>query len=192
MGIVIVTNICVCILDIGMATRREWRKRKEILKSAKENADDGKSKKSDGIIDVTKIYNEYEDELSKSVKRQKGPEGLKLKEFDVNLRKYRMVGGIYCIEYLKQPQQDMKLNSKKYLRTGDQIDPLTKIYQQRKISITVFYPNSLQRKHFHQTYKPPAPVLPGVRRLPEEIEAEMREMEANLDKLASATIKYEK
>lgn len=56
-------------------------------------------------------------------------------------------------------------------------------------SLSVFYPNSLQRKHFHQTYKPPAPVLPGVRRLPEEIEAEMREMEANLDKLASATIK---
>lgn len=53
----------------------------------------------------------------------------------------------------------------------------------------MFYPNALQRKHFHQTYKPPAPVLPGVRRLPEEIEAEMREMEANLDKLASATIK---
>lgn len=56
--------------------------------------------------------------------------------------------------------------------------------------VSVFYPNSLQRKHFHQTYKPPAPVLPGVRRLPEEIETEMREMEANLDRLASATIKY--
>lgn len=105
--------------DIGQATRKEWRKRKEIIKSAKENAEDGKSKKNDGIIDVTKIYTEYEDELSKSERKQKGPEGLKLKDFDVNLRKYRMVGGIYCIEYVKQPQQDMKLNSKKYLRTGE-------------------------------------------------------------------------
>lgn len=105
--------------DIGQATRKEWRKRKEIIKSAKESAEDGKSKKNDGIIDVTKIYTEYEDELSKSERKRKGPEGLKLKDFDVNLRKYRMVGGIYCIEYVKQPQQDMKLNSKKYLRTGE-------------------------------------------------------------------------
>ncbi len=104
--------------DIGMATRKEWRKRKEIIKEAKENVDDGKSKKNDGIIDVTKIYTEYEDELSKEVRKRKGPDGLKMKDFDVNLRKYRMVGGIYCIEYVKQPQQDMKLNSKKYLRTG--------------------------------------------------------------------------
>lgn len=59
----------------------------------------------------------------------------------------------------------------------------------KTFSISVVCPNSLQRKRFHQTYKPPAPVLPGVRRLPEEIEAEMREVEANLDKLASATIK---
>lgn len=102
-----------------MATRKEWRKRKEILKEAKENTEDGKSKKNDGIIDVTKIYNQYEDELAKTIKKRKGPDGINLKEFDVNLRKYRMVGGIYCIEYVKQPQQDIKLNSKKYLRTGE-------------------------------------------------------------------------
>lgn len=51
------------------------------------------------------------------------------------------------------------------------------------------YPNKLTRKAFHQTYKPPPPVLPGVRRLPEEIEAEVKEMEANLEKLGSVTIK---
>ncbi|KAJ6632758.1 Dynein axonemal intermediate chain 7 like [Pseudolycoriella hygida] len=180
-------------IDIGKATRREWRKRKEIIKSAKENTDGGKANKNDAIIDVTKMYTEYEDELSKTERRQKGPEGLKLSEFDVNLRKYRMVGGVYCIEYVKQPQQDIKLNPKKYLRTGG-IKWFLELYPRLKrcfkmYPISVFYPNSLQRKYFHQTYKPPAPVLPGVRRLPEEIEAEMREMEANLDKLASATIK---
>lgn len=53
------------------------------------------------------------------------------------------------------------------------------------------YPNKLCRKPFHQTYKPPAPVLPGVRRLPEEIEAEMKEMEANLERLATVTIKFD-
>lgn len=50
-------------------------------------------------------------------------------------------------------------------------------------------PNQLRRLPFHQTYIPPPPVLPGVRRLPEEIEAELREVEANLDRLGSVNIK---
>lgn len=53
----------------------------------------------------------------------------------------------------------------------------------------VIYPNKLKRKLFYQTYKPPMIVAPGVRRLPEEIEAEMKEVEANLERLASLVIK---
>lgn len=45
-------------------------------------------------------------------------------------------------------------------------------------------------KEYYQTYKPPPPVLPGVRRLPEEIEAEMRMIEAALDKLALVTLQW--
>lgn len=51
------------------------------------------------------------------------------------------------------------------------------------------HPNNLKRKEFYQPYKPPEPVAPGVRRLPEEIEAELKQVEANLDRLASITIK---
>lgn len=54
----------------------------------------------------------------------------------------------------------------------------------------VTHPNNVKRKQFHQPYKPPDPVAPGVRRLPEEIEAELKQVEANLDKLASVTIKF--
>jgi len=50
--------------------------------------------------------------------------------------------------------------------------------------------NSLVHKEYYQTYKPPPPVLPGVRRLPEEIEAEMRMIEAALDKLALVTLQW--
>lgn len=50
-------------------------------------------------------------------RKEKGIEGLKLKPFDVNLRSHRIVAGIYCVEYLEQPQQDTKLHARKYLRT---------------------------------------------------------------------------
>lgn len=56
--------------------------------------------------------------------------------------------------------------------------------------LSVTHPNNVKRKQFHQPYKPPDPVAPGVRRLPEEIEAELKQVEANLDKLASVTIKW--
>lgn len=135
-----------------MATRKEWRKRKEIIKSAKETAEDGKSKKNDRIIDVTKIYTEYEDELSKSERKRKGPEGLKLKDFDVNLRKYRMVGGVYCIEYVKQPQQDMKLNSKKYLRTGGAMIPTCSLAG--RMSQVVFNFSFLSQLFTKKTFPP--------------------------------------
>lgn len=53
---------------------------------------------------------------------------------------------------------------------------------------TVLSSNSICQKKFHQSYKPPPPPVPGVRRLPEEIEAEMKTMEANLEKLALFTV----
>lgn len=126
--------------------------------------------KEPGIIDIDKIYTEYEEELNKEIRQQKGPDGLNLKNFDINLRSHRIVAGIYCVEYLEQPHQDTKTNCRTFLRT-------------------VTHPNNLKRKEFHQPYKPPEPVAPGVRRLPEEIEAELKQVEANLDRLASITIK---
>lgn len=70
-----------------------------------------------GVIDVDKIYSEYENGMAQMERKEKGIEGLKLKPFDVNLRSHRIVAGIYCVEYLEQPQQDTKLHARKYLRT---------------------------------------------------------------------------
>lgn len=55
--------------------------------------------------------------MAKMERKQKGRDGLKLKPFDINLRSHHIVAGIYCVEYLEQPHQDTKLNSRKYLRT---------------------------------------------------------------------------
>lgn len=48
--------------------------------------------------------------------------------------------------------------------------------------------NQLSKKSFYQSYKPPSPPQPGVRRLPEEIEAEIKQMEQNLDKLVLVNV----
>jgi hypothetical protein len=41
---------------------------------------------------------------------------------------------------------------------------------------------------FHEKYVPPPPPEPGQRRLPEEIEAELRKQERELEKLALISI----
>ncbi|XP_030566711.1 protein CASC1 [Drosophila novamexicana] len=167
-------------------TKREWRKRKEILQSmldecareiplseleqlTQEQHSASSQPPRERSYDVDKLYAQYEDELNKARRRAIGPEAYGMLETDVNLRKYRIIGGVYCIDFLETPQQDKQLNARSFIRT-----------------ITVA--NSLVHKDYYQTYKPPPPVLPGVRRLPEEIEAEMRMIEAALDKLALVTL----
>ncbi|EDV38571.2 uncharacterized protein Dana_GF19365, isoform C [Drosophila ananassae] len=172
--------------NILRQTKREWRKRKEILQAMLDECgreiplseleqltQDQHSASSqppkEKTYDVDKLYAEYEDELSKAHRRAIGPEAYGMLETDVNLRKYRIIGGVYCIDFLETPQQDKQLNARSFIRT-------------------ITSANSLIHKEYYQTYKPPPPVLPGVRRLPEEIEAEMRMIEAALDKLALVTL----
>ncbi|XP_043659529.1 dynein axonemal intermediate chain 7 homolog [Drosophila teissieri] len=172
--------------NILRQTKREWRKRKEILQAMLDECgreiplseleqltQDQHSASSqpprERTYDVDKLYAEYEDELSKAHRRAIGPEAYGMLETDVNLRKYRIIGGVYCIDFLETPQQDKQLNARSFIRT-------------------ITSANSLVHKEYYQTYKPPPPVLPGVRRLPEEIEAEMRMIEAALDKLALVTL----
>ncbi|KAH8420389.1 hypothetical protein KR009_009880, partial [Drosophila setifemur] len=172
--------------NILRQTKREWRKRKEILQAMLDECgreiplseleqltQDQHSASSqppkEKSYDVDKLYAEYEDELSRAHRRAIGPEAYGMLETDVNLRKYRIIGGVYCIDFLETPQQDKQLNARSFIRT-------------------ITSANSLIHKEYYQTYKPPPPVLPGVRRLPEEIEAEMRMIEAALDKLALVTL----
>ncbi|XP_050328523.1 dynein axonemal intermediate chain 7 [Bactrocera neohumeralis] len=164
-------------------TKREWIKRKDILQNMLEDctkdsplstgaADQDSSSiiaKRERSFDVDKIYAEYEEELSKARRRAIGPESYRLTETDVNLRKYRIIGGVYRIDYLETPQQDKRLNERSFIRT-------------------IITPDHLSHKIFYENYKPPPPPQPGVRRLPEEIEAEMRMVEAALDKLALVSL----
>ncbi|KAL7743995.1 hypothetical protein ACLKA6_001229 [Drosophila palustris] len=167
-------------------TKREWRKRKEILQSmldecareiplseleqlTQEQHSASSQPPKEHSYDIDKLYAQYEDELSRARRRAIGPEAYGMVETDVNLRKYRIIGGVYCIDFLETPQQDKQLNARSFIRTVDAA-------------------NSLLHKEYYQTYHPPPPVLPGVRRLPEEIEAEMRMIEAALDKLALVTL----
>lgn len=55
-------------------------------------------------------------------------------------------------------------------------------------SITVTGTNTLKRRNFFQYFRAPPPVPAGVRRLPEELEAEMKAVESGLNKLAYITI----
>ncbi|XP_017480615.1 PREDICTED: protein CASC1, partial [Rhagoletis zephyria] len=170
-------------INILRYTKKEWRKRKDILQNMLEDCnkdsplsaagvaehDSSTGAKRERSFDVDKIYAEYEDELNKARRRAIGPEGYNLTGTDVNLRKYRIIGGMYRIDYLETPQQDKRLNERSFIRT-------------------IISPNRLNQKIFYQSYKPPPPPQPGVRRLPEEIEAEMRMVEAALDKLALVSL----
>lgn len=114
--------------NLRMTTKIEWFKRLEILQStldqpeeeieteSLEQEEDEASLKS-RVIDVDKVYTEYEDTLKKEERKKRGPESLFLGEFEVNLRKCRLVGGIFCIDYLQQPIQNLKISQKTFMRT---------------------------------------------------------------------------
>jgi hypothetical protein len=54
--------------------------------------------------------------------------------------------------------------------------------------LLVQVPAELRPVEFHEKYVPPPPPEPGQRRLPEEIEAELKKQEQELEKLALMSI----
>lgn len=121
-------------MDLSQAAKREWKKRKELEKTARVQNESKPAPEfggSDGavpfdnfellnmpIVDVDKLYMDYINDLMQQDRLRKGPKALNLKEFEINLRQYRIVGGIYCLDYFEQPEQSVKLSSKSYLRTS--------------------------------------------------------------------------
>jgi len=55
---------------------------------------------------------------------------------------------------------------------------------------SVQVPAELRPVEFHEKYVPPPPPEPGQRRLPEEIEAELKQQEQELEKLALMSIEW--
>lgn len=110
---------------IYLQSKKEWKKRKEILQDTidaisreiptMETLD---SVRETNIADVDKVYAQYETEMIKARRKSIGPERYNLGEFDVNLRQYKIIGGVFSIDYLEQPHQDRRLNSKSFIRNG--------------------------------------------------------------------------
>lgn len=103
------------------------------------------------IVDVDKIYCEYVDEQIQLRRQKIGPKSLQLKEFEINLRRYRIISGVYRLEYLEQPEQDTQLQTNFFLRTCNlELDILSTIFdnfffQQRK---QIFW----NEKHFFNIF----------------------------------------
>lgn len=130
-------------LNLSQAAKIEWNKRKEFQQQAPM---DPKPKagnlNNDGstsfdtielinttIVDIDKVYLDYVTNIMKEDRSRKGPEALELKEFEINLRKYRIIGGIYCMDYFEQPEQSVKLSSRTYIRTGKDVKSFSYLVQ---------------------------------------------------------------
>lgn len=113
-------------LTLRQTTKREWKKRKELLEKAlfqifNEKPDDSDEVNQPRVIDVDRMYTEYEDELNAIERAKMGPESLNLDEFEINLRSHRITGGIFQIDYVEQPLQDVKTDEGALLRTCNSI-----------------------------------------------------------------------
>lgn len=114
-------------MTLRQTTKREWKKRKELLQKALFQIFNEKPEESSEepnqprVIDVDRMYTEYEDELNAIERAKMGPESLNLDEFEVNLRSHKITGGIFQIEYLEQPLQNVKTDEGALLRTCNSI-----------------------------------------------------------------------
>ncbi|XP_068622130.1 dynein axonemal intermediate chain 7 homolog [Battus philenor] len=89
----------------------------------------------------------------------------KTKSGEVNLRKYRICGGILNLDLLTTPPQEKRM--------------------QGGITLTTLQlPKQLQHIKYQVRYRAPSPPPPGVTRTPEEIEAEIKRVEAEYENLA--------
>ncbi|GLG93981.1 Uncharacterized protein GBIM_01287 [Gryllus bimaculatus] len=110
---------------------------------------------------TSQLFAEREDEMEAKMKIYLM---YSCKPDELNLRKYIILGGVLHLDLLKQLPQPYELPS--------------------KFVITVLnVPRDLERVPFHVKYTPPPPPEPGQRRLPEEIEAELKKQEEQLEKL---------
>lgn len=88
----------------------EWRKRQEIKEQLQHlNATNTSSESSSSYTNVDRVYGEYEEAQMQLRRRLRGVEMLKLRPTEINLRSHRIVGGIYGIDYLEQPKQNVKI-----------------------------------------------------------------------------------
>ncbi|XP_075988674.1 dynein axonemal intermediate chain 7-like isoform X2 [Anticarsia gemmatalis] len=88
---------------------------------------------------------------------------------EVNLRKYRICGGVLNLDLITTPPQPKRMRNSVVLTT-------------------FMLPKTLQPMKYQVQYRAPAPPAPGVTRTPEEIEQEIKKVEAQYQKLAQVFI----
>ncbi|GLG93980.1 Uncharacterized protein GBIM_01287 [Gryllus bimaculatus] len=127
---------------------------------------------------TSQLFAEREDEMEAKMKIYLM---YSCKPDELNLRKYIILGGVLHLDLLKQLPQPYELPSKFVI---------TKVFTFKTVglgesdnTIWVNVPRDLERVPFHVKYTPPPPPEPGQRRLPEEIEAELKKQEEQLEKL---------
>lgn len=181
--------------DLKIATRKEWRVK---LKYKYNNRDDIPVKRSenndstseDGSEDTN---SESEEDAIPSVpykKLEPSPNEYALardeefyskmrKKFFIdlpaniiNLRKYTIIGGVFHLDLLYQPPQPQNFININMNITG------------------LSLPKKLATVPCSVIYVPPKPLEPGVRRLPEEIEEEMKKQDEEMEKLMLITVTW--
>nr|XP_026483526.1 protein CASC1-like [Vanessa tameamea] len=93
----------------------------------------------------------------------------KTRSGEMNLRKYRICSGVLNLDLLVTPPQAKKISGGIFLTT-------------------LQIPKRLQPMKYQVQYRAPSPPPPGVTRTPEEIEAELKKVEAQYEKLALVCI----
>lgn len=122
-------------MNIIRATKCEWKKRQELEELARSQtisnpirhgSNDGAvpfdsfASTQSPIVDVDQLYIEYINDIIRNVREAQGVKSMQLKEFEINMRQFRIVGGIFCLDYFEQPEQCVKLASNMYLKTGNE------------------------------------------------------------------------
>lgn len=112
-----------------------------------------------------------------------------VEEGEVNLRKYKILGGIYFLDLFYQPSQPQDLVSYEMTVTRCKFH-FDFVEETLIVLISVQMPKELSEVTFHIKYTPPKPPEAGVKRSPEEIEEELKRQEAELDQLMLVTVTY--
>lgn len=191
-------------MDIIRATKREWKKRREleqVERSKMPRKRPSRHSSNDGfvpfdtfeltqtpLVDVDQLYMEHILNQMQAIRQAQGSGALNRKEFEINMRQFRIIGGIHCLDYFEQPEQCVKLASNMYLKTGKFFQSFRKFSANCFDLIAVVGTDTLKRREFFQYFRAPPATPAGVRRLPEEIEAEMKMVERGLGKLSYITI----
>lgn len=111
-------------IDLNTAARREWKLRKKEMEMIIRNLDEkcGKAMKQEEVTGEEEESSNDEKEIAKNGEQRKTStlnDPIKLKDFELNLRKYQIVGGIFNAEMVDQPQQNIKLSAGSFLKTSN-------------------------------------------------------------------------